>query len=177
MFILGSRGESSGQFQRTNSGGVIQESEERVDLHSVIMFMKSILLFCISLFLFTACSQDGKNIVPSGVFSSVLPQRNWVVNYLQINGNDRVYQFSGYKFGFVRDGSVQAQKGSETIPGNWGSVTSGSKSVLYFDFGTAQIFNQLNGSWDSVEMQSDMLRFERTNGTSGNKDYLTLYLY
>ncbi len=150
---------------------------DRVDSHFDYCTMKSLFLFAICLLTLTGCSRDGNNIVPSGVFQSYLPQRDWVVNFLQVNGNDRVYQFSGYRFQFVRDGLVNAIKGSETIPGNWGSVTSGNKSILYFDYGSTQVFSQLNGSWEAVEILSDQVRLERLAGSSGGKDYLTLYWY
>jgi hypothetical protein len=140
--------------------------------------MKILYFFSISVLLFLhGCTQDGNNVGPAGAISTVLTQGNWVLNDFNFGGNDRTYLFGGYKFTFNTNGNVSAVKNTVSAMGTWTSSSVNGQSTMFFDFASTPNFSQLNGNWQSVSITSAQVRLQRTNGSSGGTDNLTLDLF
>ena len=132
--------------------------------------MKYIFQFIITaslLFFLSACSRDNNNVLPSNALTSIISQSNWIISTFSIDGNDRLYLFGGYRFTFSGNGTVNAARGNgAAAQGTWNSGSANGKSSLYLDFSSSPTFNQLNGSWETIELTSGYFRLQK--GTSGN---------
>ena len=138
-----------------------------------MQFTFSKLLTTSTFWLILACSTDTNTVNSPQALASVITQNTWTVSAFSEDGNDRLYLFGGYSFVFANGGNVTANRGGATGLGTWNTYTSGGKSRLYMDFGSATPFERLNEDWEAVSISAGEMRFQHVSNGGGGVDLLT----
>ena len=83
--------------------------------------VRFILLTLMIMFSFAAC-EKAKEIVAQqseDIVVTIMTNGRWVVDQFTASGVDVKPEFDGYEFQFLRDGTVEAIKGTEITKGTW----------------------------------------------------------
>jgi len=133
-----------------------------------------LILVSISMVFLFSCSRDGNNNVqPNAAVSNVIQQGSWLVSNYSNDGNDRLFLFGGYRFQFGSNGSLTATKGTASAIGTWSTGQSAGVSFIFFDFESTPSFNQLNGNWPTISVNSGQIKLKRISlSGSGGNDFL-----
>lgn len=108
--------------------------------------MKKILFLSTALFLFFSCKKAAEHILQDAVISA-MTNGQWVVTSFTDNGSDITSSFSGYKFQYYSNKTVDAIKnGAVEETGSWdGSATS---MTTWANFpGASSPLDLINGTW------------------------------
>ncbi len=135
---------------------------------------KPFLLFslkCAVIVYFAACS----GIDSFTTAKSVTPQvtkGNWKVNCYSNIQTDNTCIFEGYTFTFDPTGKVTAVKGNNIVEGNWLEDEINKKVTISFkNSGTA--LDELNEYWNIAAIKDGEISFEKKEGNSTDKLYIT----
>jgi hypothetical protein len=108
--------------------------------------MKKILFLSTALFLFSSCKKAAESILQDAVISA-MTNGQWVVTSFTDNGSDITSSFSGYKFQYYSNKTVDAIKnGTVEQTGNWDGSATAMTTWANFP-GAASPLNLVNGTW------------------------------
>lgn len=108
--------------------------------------MKKILFLSTAVFLFSSCKKAAEHILQDAVISA-MTNGQWVVTSFTDNGSDITSSFSGYKFQYYSNKTVDAIKnGTVEETGSWdGSATT---MTTWANFpGASFPLDLINGTW------------------------------
>jgi len=138
---------------------------KHIELMVAVMIMSLGLLFC-----------EKKNLgAEADDPASILGEGKWKVSYFDEDGRNETYYFSGYRFVFNSNGSVEAtsDEGPE-LKGSWLEKTESDPGKLILNFGGASPFDELNDDWEVLQVSPTKLVMEDVSGGSGGTDHLIL---
>jgi hypothetical protein len=86
--------------------------------------VKKIALLCLTAYLFlgVASCEKATEIISQqaeDIVITLMTSGRWVVDQFSVSGNDVKTEFDGYEFQFLKDGTVDAIKGTTTTKGTW----------------------------------------------------------
>jgi len=125
------------------------------------------------LLLSVSCTKDDDNSITS--ISNTLSSGSWRITYFVDSGQDETGDFAGYDLTFSgNSNTVIASNGTNSVSGAWAVSNDGSNAELNLDFGTNDLFDDLNEDWHVLERTNVKVRMEHISGGGGGTDYLTL---
>lgn len=108
--------------------------------------MKKLLLFITVIFLFAGCKKTIERIKQDMVINA-MTDGQWIITSFKKNGTDITSDFTGYKFQYYKDKTVDAIKdGVVQMTGTWDGDASSMTTWANFTGSTAPL-NMINGSW------------------------------
>lgn len=135
---------------------------------------KPFLLFalkCSVIVYFAACSGIDSFTTAKSV-SAQITKGGWKVNCYSNTQTDNTCIFEGYTFTFEPTGKVIAVNGNNSFEGNWLEDNSSQKITISFkNSGTA--LDALNDYWNIAAIQDGEISFEKKEGSSTDKLYIT----
>jgi hypothetical protein len=126
--------------------------------------MKKILPFLLGVSLFISCKKEAVAVAEDLIVQAMI-NGQWVVTSFTQNGNNITSNFSGYKFQFYSNRTVDAIKnGVKEKTGNWGGSTVTMTTWVDFTAAPAPLI-LINGTWNVIDTGFDYLEATQTNGT------------
>ena len=126
--------------------------------------MKKLLPLLLGATLFIGCKKQVENVTEDLIVQNMI-KGQWVITQFTQSGNNVTTNFSGYKFQFYSNKTVDAIKnGVKERTGNWGGSTTTMTTWVDFASAPAPIIF-LNGTWDVIDAGFDYLEARQTNGT------------
>ena len=126
--------------------------------------MKTFLTLSLTIILICSCKKTVENVAQDLVIQAMV-NGQWVINKFTQNGNDITSSFSGYKFQYHSNKTVDAIKnGVKERTGNWeGNATL---MTTWADFPGAPIpISLLNGTWNITKNSWTFVEATQTIGT------------
>jgi hypothetical protein len=125
---------------------------------------KSLLILLFSLLFFTDCKKAVDNAVEDAIIK-VMTDGQWVITNFTENGADITTDFSGYKFQYHSNKTVDAIKNAIIEKtGNWDG--NASNKTTWADFpGAARPLILLNGTWKITNNTLTYVKAFQTIGT------------
>lgn len=126
--------------------------------------MKKILPFVLVLTLSINCKKEVVKAAED-LIVQVMINGQWVVSKYTLGSNDITLNFSGYKFQFYSNKSVDAIKnGVKERSGTWGG--SSATLTIWADFpnATSPVL-LINGNWNIIDSGLDYVEATQANGT------------
>ena len=126
---------------------------KNIQLKFPTFFYLLALVFAMQVLQSSSCSKNDDLTVISGDYTGT-----WKVSYYFEN-TDETSNFSGYSFTFNAGGALTATNGSNTVTGTW----STSSSKLIINFGTTNVFSDLNDDWLIEEKTASSIKLKDDN--------------
>ena len=126
--------------------------------------MKTFLTLSLTIILICSCKKTVENVAQDLVIQAMV-NGQWVINKFTQNGNDITSSFSGYKFQYHSNKTVDAIKnGVKERTGNWeGNATL---MTTWADFpGAPTPISLLNGTWNITKNSWTFVEATQTIGT------------
>ncbi|HVT84383.1 MAG TPA: hypothetical protein VHD35_04230 [Chitinophagaceae bacterium] len=126
--------------------------------------MKKILILSTALFIISSCKKAVENILQDAVISA-MTNGQWVITSFTDNGNNITSSFSGYKFQYYSNKTVDAIKnGAVERTGSWdGSATT---MTTWANFPSASSpLDLINGTWHIENNSWTFVVASQTNGS------------
>lgn len=101
------------------------------------------------LFIFTSCEKVKDQVqqaVGEDLIVMIMTNGRWGVEIFNVAAIDVKSEFSGYEFQFLKDGSVEAIKGTSTVKGTWKSDKTALTIQAVFPPGNNTL-QRLNYTW------------------------------
>jgi hypothetical protein len=116
------------------------------------------------LFLFTGCKKTIEKIVGDAILQA-MTDGQWAITSFTQNGTDITSSFSGYKFKYYSNKTVDAIKnGSIEMTGNWDGDSNTMTTYANFTGATAPL-SLVNGTWHISNNSWTYIAVTQTNGT------------
>ena len=130
------------------------------------LYMKKLLnILCFFLLLFSGCKKAAENAVDDAIIKS-LTDGQWVITSFTVNGTDITTDFSGYKFQYHSNKTVDAIKnGIIEKTGNWDGNTANKTTWADFPGASLPII-LLNGTW---KITNNTLTYVKAFQINGNE--------
>ena len=125
---------------------------------------RSLPLLLFSFLFFSGCKKTVENAVENAIINS-MTDGQWVITNFTENGIDITAGFSGYKFQYHSNKTVDAIKnGIVENTGSWNGNTA--NKTTWADFpGAAQPLPLLNGTWEITNNTLTYVKASQTMGT------------
>ena len=146
--------------------------------------------------LFAACTSDNSNDNNSDSLDAQIQEvknlassGTWIVASFVDSGVNETDDFAGYSFTFNANGSLIANKGSNTVEGSW-SITGDDSSDDSSDdnssdddsddidfnifFASPDSFSELSEDWEIVSRSNNRIELIHISGGNGGTDSLVL---
>lgn len=126
--------------------------------------MKKVLPFLLVATLFINCKKEVVKAAEDLVVQ-IMTNGQWIVSKYTLGSNNVTSNFTGYKFQFYSNKSVDAFKnGVKERTGTWGG--SSSTLTIWADFpgATAPVI-LINGNWNIIDSDLDYVEATQINGT------------
>ena len=101
------------------------------------------------LFIFTGCGKVKEQVqqsVGEDLIVTIMTNGRWVVEVFTVAAINVKSEFDGYEFQFLKDGSVEAIKGTSTVKGTWKSDKTALTIQAAFPPGNNTL-QRLNYTW------------------------------
>lgn len=112
-------------------------------------------------------------ISPEGLTTNI-ESKTWKISLFIEDYDNETSDFAGYGFTFSNDGTVEAQKGSTTRNGTWGTYMDDGQTEFWMSFPYNDYFDELSDDWYLKINTSEKIRFEYG---SPNEDVLVFVPY
>lgn len=140
---------------------------------------------------FVACSSDdnnnSNNETSADLVRDIAVNGTWRVSYFFDTDEDETSNFTGYVFTFEEDGTLRAEKGSNTVVGSWAVLDDSSNSssdddgnssddddfIITFPVPESNDFEDLNDDWDIITVSANKIELTDVSGGNGGTDFLT----
>ncbi|MDC7996036.1 hypothetical protein [Altibacter sp. HG106] len=103
---------------------------------------------------------------------NILTQGTWFVEQYLDDGDDETNVFSGYDFAFQSDGSVNANNGSENVPGIWAVGIAGEELSFEFDM-DSPINDADDDDYRAISYDATTVTFITRDSSGATEDILT----
>lgn len=125
--------------------------------------MKRFLTILTIVFLFTSCKK-AKEAIQQDLVIQAMTNGQWVITKFTQSGSDITTGFSGYKFQYYSNKTVDAIKdGTKERTGNWDG--NASLMTTWADFpGAANPISLINGTWNITKNSWNYVEASQTNG-------------
>lgn len=104
--------------------------------------------------------------------AEIVVNGTWRVAYFVEENRDETYEFEGYNFLFLSNGTIKATKSNTTIYGTWSSYLDDGKEKIDIDFDGTKL-KELSEDWDISEFNYTDVKLKHGEGTTTNYLYLT----
>ena len=126
--------------------------------------MKKILFLSTALFLFLSCKKAAENILQDAVISA-MTDGQWAITSFTDNGNDSTSSFSGYRFQYYSNKTVDAIKNGTLVQtGSWDGSATSMTTWANFPQATSPL-NLINGTWHIDNNSWTFVVASQTNGS------------
>jgi len=126
--------------------------------------MKKILPFLLSVFILSNCSKE-EGSVSQDLVIQAMTNGQWIITRFTQNNNDITSNFSGYKFQFYSNKTVDAIKNGVTErTGKWDGSTATMTISADFTNSTNPV-QLINGTWNITKNSLTYVEASQTNGT------------
>ncbi len=95
---------------------------------------------------------DCLNCTQQQVLDILTTCSDWVVDELELNGNDLEDNYIGYTFNFSSDGTLTVQESSNNFSGTWSSSGSGENIIIVINIPSLPDFN---ANWELHEIEKE----------------------
>lgn len=126
--------------------------------------MRKTLILLSFLFLFSSCKKAVEHILQDAVISA-MTDGQWVITSFTENGTDITASFTGYKFQYYSNKTVDAIKnGTVEKTGSWDGSASSMTTWANFPGATSPL-DLINGTWHINNNSWTYVVASQTNGT------------
>ena len=126
--------------------------------------MKTLLASFLTLILVCSCKKSVETVAQDLVIQAMV-NGQWVINKFTQNGNDITSSFSGYKFQYYSNKTVDAIKnGVKERTGNWDGNAAAMTTWAEF-LGATNPISLLNGTWNITKNSWTYVEATQTIGT------------
>lgn len=120
-------------------------------IHIIVKYFVSFLIVFFSfLTIFTGCQKVKDQVqqaVGEDLIVTIMTSGRWVVELFNVAGADVKPEFDGQEFQFLKDGAVEAIKGTTTVKGTWKSDKTALTIQANFPPGNNSL-ERLNYTWN-----------------------------
>lgn len=101
-----------------------------------------------------------------------LQSGTWKITFLEDDGQNETYHFSGYNFTFGANGVATASNGTQNVTGSWSIQQDSDHVELVLNFGTNEPWDELQDDWHIIKQTDKKFELEDVSG-DGSVDKLT----